>query len=148
MQERTAALKETKELLQNISEAIPDMISVQEYPSRKMIYSNRESYSLNGFSVEELSKMTVEERHNLIHPHDRDQLKKYVERFPFLLNDELATIEYRSRNKQDQLVWLHARGKVFERDEQGNPKSIVNVIQNVTAKKEAEEKISSRRMIC
>lgn len=138
---RTIALNESKELLQNISAAIPDMISVQEYPSRKMIYFNRESYILNGFNVEELSKMTLEERHNLIHPEDRDRLKKYVEGFAFLLNDELATIEYRSKNKQNQWVWLHARGKVFERDEQSNPKSIVNIIQNVNVKKEAEEKI-------
>lgn len=139
---RTIALKESKDLLQNISEAVPDMISVQEYPSRKMIYYNRESYALNGFSVEELSKMTVEERHNLIHPDDKERLKKYVEGFAFLSDNELATIEYRSRNKQNNWIWLHARGKVFERDEQGNPKSIVNVIQNVSSQKDTEEEVA------
>lgn len=54
--ERTIELKESKELLQSITDAIPDMVSVQEYPSRKVIYFNRESYSISGLNADELAK--------------------------------------------------------------------------------------------
>jgi PAS domain-containing protein len=68
--ERTIELKESKELLQSIADAIPDMISVQEYPSRKVIYFNREPYSISGLNADELSKKTIEDRHKLVHPDD------------------------------------------------------------------------------
>ena len=141
--ERTIELKESKELLQNIADAIPDMINVQEYPSRKMIYYNRDPYIVNGLSIEELSKMTVEERHKLIHPEDLQALQKYINSFAGLSNEEIVTVQYRARTKSNNWMWLLARGKVFERDEQGNAKSIVNIIQNVSVQKETEEEIAT-----
>ena len=140
--ERTVELKESKELLQNIADAIPDMINVQEFPSRKMTYYNRDPYEMNGLSIEELSKMTVEERHQLIHHEDLQALQKHINSFAGLSNEEIVTVQYRARTKSNNWMWLLARGKVFERDEQGNVKSIVNVIQNVTAQKEAEDEIA------
>jgi len=73
--QRTTELKESKELLQSIADAIPDMISVQEYPSRKLIYFNREPYSLSGLNADELAKKTLEERHKLVHPEDLGHAK-------------------------------------------------------------------------
>ena len=47
--------------MENIADTMPAMISVQEYPSRKVIYYNREPYSMSGLSVDDLAKMPVEE---------------------------------------------------------------------------------------
>jgi len=75
--ERTIELKESKDLLQNIAETIPDMISVQEYPSRKILYFNQPAFLMSGFDVAEMANMTLEERQALIHPDDIDGLRKY-----------------------------------------------------------------------
>ena len=145
--QRTIELKESKDLLQSIAGAIPDMISVQEYPSRKVIYFNREPYSISGLSADELSKKTIEERHRLVHPEDLGGLQKYADSFATLSNDEIATIEYRVINKLNEWIWLRARGKVFERDEKGNVTKIVAVVQNINAQKKAEEEIAKQHNI-
>ena len=145
--EHTIELKESKELLQSIAEAIPDMISVQEYPSRKVIYHNREPYSISGLNADELSKKTIEDRHKLVHPDDLTGLQEYADSFARLPNNDIITVEYRVKNNLNEWVWLSARGKVFERDEKGNVISIVVVVQNINAQKKVEEQIAKQHDI-
>ncbi len=145
--QRTIELKESKELLQSIADAIPDMISVQEYPSRKVIYFNREPYSISGLNADELSKKSLEDRHKLVHPEDIASLQKYADSFGNLSNDDIATIEYRVLNNLNEWIWLSARGKVFERDEKGNVIKIVAVVQNINAQKKGEEEIAKHHNI-
>ena len=145
--EHTIELKESKELLQSIAEAIPDMISVQEYPSRKVIYHNREPYSTNSLNADELSKKTIEDRHKLVHPEDLPGLQKYADSFATLPNNDIATVEYRVKNNRDEWIWLSARGKVFERDTKGKVISIVVVVQNINAQKIGEEEIAKQHNI-
>ena len=145
--ERTIELKESKELLQSIADAIPDMVSVQEYPSRKVIYFNREPYSLSGLNADDLSKKTIEDRHKLVHPEDIGGLQKYADSFKTLPNDDITTVEYRVKNNVNEWIWLSARGKVFERDEKNNVISIVVVVQNITTQKKGEEEIAKQHNI-
>ena len=140
-------VKESKELLQSIADAIPDMISVQEYPSRKVIYFNREPYSISGLNADELSKKSLEDRHKLVHPEDIAGLQKYADSFGSLSNDDIATIEYRVLNNLNEWIWLSARGKVFERDEKDNVSKIVVVVQNIDAQKKGEEEIAKQHNI-
>jgi len=145
--QRTIELKESKELLQSIAESIPDMISVQEYPSRKIIYFNREPYSISGLNAEELAKKTLDERHKLVHPEDIDGMQRYSDSFKTLPDDNIATNEYRVLNRLNEWIWLRARGKVFGRDEKGNVTSIVVVVQDITAQKKGEEEIEKQHNI-
>src|SRR5678810_405981 len=145
--QRTVELKESRDLLQSIAEAIPDMVSVQEYPSRKIIYFNREPYGISGLNADELAKKTLEERHKLVHPEDIGSMQEYSDSFKTLPNDNIATIEYRVLNRLNEWIWLRARGKVFERDEKGNVISIVVVVQDITAQKKGEEEITKQHNI-
>ena len=145
--QRTIELKESKELLQSIAESIPDMISVQEYPSRKIIYFNREPYSISGLNAEELAKKTLDERHKLVHPEDIDGMQRYSDSFKTLPDDNIATNEYRVLNRLNEWIWLRARGKVFGRDEKGNVTSIVVVVQDITKQKKGEEEIEKQHNI-
>ena len=139
--EKTIELKESKDLLENIADTMPAMISVQEYPSRKVIYYNREPYDISGLGVDDLAKMPVEERHKLVHPDDMPGMQKYAASIAFLSDEDVATFEYRVKSKLKDWIWLRVRSKVFERDEKGNVKSFINVVHNVTAEKEAEVEV-------
>ena len=145
--QRTVELKASKELLQNIADAIPDMISVQEYPSRKVVYFNREPYTISGLNADELSKKTIEDRHRLVHPEDIAGLQKYADTFASLPDNKITTVEYRVKNNMDEWIWVSARGKVFERDEKGNVSKIVVVVQNINAQKKGEEEIAKQHNI-
>ena len=141
VQERTNELKENKDLVESIADTIPDMISVQDYPSRRMIYQNRDAFTRNGFDIDEMQNMTVEERHALIHPDDKAALDKYAKSLEDLSDEDIATLEYRSRQKTKDWVWCRVRTKVLDRDETGKVKRIINIIQNVTSQKKAEEEL-------
>ncbi|HMK18760.1 MAG TPA: ATP-binding protein [Chitinophagaceae bacterium] len=145
--QRTIELKESKELLQSIADAIPDMISVQEYPSRKVVYFNREPYSISGLNPDELSKKTIEDRHKLVHPDDIGGLQEYSDSFANLPDNDITSIEYRVRNDLNEWIWLRVRGKVFERDKKGTVIKIVGVVQNINAQKKGEEEIVKQHSI-
>ena len=47
-------------------------------------------------------------------------------------------IEVRMRRKDGQLVWIHDRGKVVERDEAGSPVRVIGTAMDITARKGSE----------
>jgi PAS domain S-box-containing protein len=138
---RTIELKKSKDLLENVADTMPGMISVQEYPSRKVIYHNREPYSLSGLSVDDLARMSVEERHRLIHPDDIPGMQNYIANIAYLSDKDVATYEYRVKSKLRDWIWVRVRSKVFGRDEKGNVISFINIVHDITAEKEAEAEI-------
>jgi len=85
--------------------------------------------------------MTVEERHALIHPDDKAALGKYAKSIEDLSDEDIATLDYRSRHKMKDWVWCRVRTRVLDRDETGKVKRIINIIQNVTSQKKAEEEL-------
>lgn len=131
-------IKQQNLFINNLTSIFPDMMSVQEYPTRKMIYYNREPFKILGFEIDDLLKMTVEERNGLVHPGDRNELLDYMSSFQNLSNEDFSILEYRAKNKTGDWVWLRARGKVFDRNSDGSVKSILNIIQNITPQKIAE----------
>jgi PAS domain S-box-containing protein len=139
--ERMAELKESKDLLESIAGTLPDMISVQAYPSREILYHNQAAFYANGFDIDAMKKMTVEQRHAMIHPDDINGLRKYVAGLASLSDGDVSIFEYRSKHLTNDWIWCRVRTKVLERDEEHHVKSIVNVIQNITAQKLAEEEL-------
>jgi len=51
------------------------------------------------------------------------------------------TAEYRVRTKSGAWIWIMARGKVVQRDPEGNPLRITGISINITQRKQAEERL-------
>jgi PAS domain S-box-containing protein len=99
---------------------------------------------MNGFDVDAMKKMTVEERHAMVHPDDREGLRKYIAALANLADDYVSTFDYRSKHLTNEWVWCRVRTKVLERDDAQNVKRVVNIIQNITAQKQAEEELQRK----
>src|SRR6185437_15487403 len=129
-------LKENRDFIKIITETIPDMVSVMEYPSQKILYINCTPFNLHGFNADDMINMTTEEkRQHFTHPDDVSALAHYYNSFVTMTDDDLSVVEYRAKNKTSEWGWFRARGKVFERTPDGTVKSILNVVQNITALK-------------
>ncbi|BBN60372.1 sensor domain-containing diguanylate cyclase [Hydrogenovibrio marinus] len=69
-----------------------------------------------------------------VHPDDRAHVIK-------ILNEHIHGLrakydaEYRLKNRNGHYVWVHDRGKVYRRDDQGNPTHAVGMVQNITDQK-------------
>lgn len=123
-----AKVHEQAHFIKRITETVPDLIMVREIPSRQLVYVNEESLLPTEF-----------------HPDHVADIDRYYERFATLEDDQINAVEYRARQKGLQWQWLRVRGKVFQRNDQGEVTHIVQVIQNVTVQREAERQLKESK---
>jgi PAS domain S-box-containing protein len=145
-------LKESNDLLRGIFELSPDLINIQEYPSLKIIYHNHKIFNGFEYSMDEMAVQTAEQRHKLIHPDSLASLKEYYDSFENLFDHDITSCEYRAKGRADEWIWMRARGKVFGRDDSGKVICILNIVQEISEQKMAEQEIKeythfSNRMI-
>lgn len=133
------ALKESRDLLQHITEFIPDIITVQEYPSGRIIYYNRRPFKHSAQEPDTILSMPVDDREMTVYPEYLVGLQQYMASFATLGDNKVNTYEYKVRTEILDPVWIRSRGKVFERDANGNVKRILNILQNITEQRESEK---------
>jgi len=132
-------LKEQTNFIRQVSATIPDMVSVIEIATGNLEFINRESLPVSGFTYEGLKDISREERRNLIHPDHRLAVKEYFSGFLSFTDDNVKTLEYQAKDHTVEWQWFLARGRVFRRNENGIPTHCINVVQNITQYKKAEE---------
>lgn len=81
---------------------------------------------------------------SLLHPDDREEV---LARRDAHLQGKTARyeVEYRLRNKAGGWQWMLSRGKVVERDEQGNALRMIGTITDITRLKEAKAELRRAR---
>ena len=139
-------LKEQLHFISQVTTTLPDMLSVIKLENREVNYANKEPFELNGFNAEELKRMSVEERKNLIHPADQQAMTKYFDSYLTCGETESRHLEYRAWNDKGVWEWYRVRGKVFKRDENGVATHCVNIVQNINAWKKAEEEVITLKL--
>jgi PAS domain S-box-containing protein len=98
---------------------------------------NRRWAELRGYQPEEISSR-VESWSKGVHPDDWPTVQNLV-RDCFDGMNPYFECEYRVATKSGEWLWVLDRGKVFARDEHGNPARMVGTELDVTARKRAEE---------
>jgi PAS domain S-box-containing protein len=134
-------LEEQAYFIKNITEMMPDVLSVVELPSRKILYTNRDTVTSPGFEPDQINKIADEEHVNFYHPEDLPAIQAFYQRFKQLSDREENKLEYRHKSKEGNWIQLSLRGQVFRRDEDGNPVQALFVGQDVSAQKKAEQEI-------
>lgn len=135
------AYNEQTHLFSNILETVPGLISVINLSTFDIEYINR-NFS---FRLDERIPAPKDTARQLIHPDDGDALKGYIRNFLTADDQKVSTIEYRAKSDSGEWEWFRAHGKVFKRNEQGNPTHSVNVAQSIHAAKMAEEESARMR---
>jgi|GEM_PF-1587518 len=121
-------VNEQAHFIKRITETVPDLLVVREIPSRQLVYVNEEALLLTEF-----------------HPDHVADVDRYYERFATLEDEEVNAVECQARQKGQDWQWFRVRGKVFQRNDLGEPTHIVNVIQNMTLQREAERQLKESR---
>lgn len=106
---------------------------------QNIIYRNKIWNEMIGLEAED-TKESPENWFSLIHPDYRDRIKNSI--IACLQGKiEFFNEEYPLKHCDGRWIWVHARGKVIERDERGNPIWYAGVIFDVTDKKLSDEKL-------
>jgi PAS domain S-box-containing protein/diguanylate cyclase (GGDEF)-like protein len=106
-------------------------------PDGRFIDANPAYERMSGYTVEELVEMSP---FDLIHPDD-------VDRMEGLMLDLIAgrrdssDVEARAHRKDGGLIWTHAT-TTMQSDSQGVPQFSITMLEDITERKEAEEKLT------
>ena len=94
---------------------------------------------LLGYEPEELHPVTVDTWKEFTHPEDyKSAWEALTEHFAG--RSDIYHAEFRMRHKNGSWIWVFDRGKLMERDEEGNPKRMVGIHVDITRRKTAEIK--------
>jgi len=94
---------------------------------------------LRGYRPEEI-RGHVDSWTSGVHPEDLPRVKQVLEDH-FRGRREEYEIEHRVRTKSGQWIWILDVGRVFTRDERGEPVRMVGVELDITSRKRAEEQL-------
>ena len=134
----------SRERLQLALDAARDGVWDWDIASGKMVYS--ESWAgMLGYPLSEISDGTHTWR-SLIHPHDLVRAQTLVDTHLQGLVPGYE-IEVRLRHRRGHYIWVLDRGRVVERDEQGNPLRMTGTHRDITARKEAEIALEVRNQV-
>lgn len=113
-------------------------------PTGETIFNERWAGML-GYTLAELEPTTIDTWKRLILPTDFIIAEAHLARH-FAGETEFYEFEGRMRHKDGRIVWVLDRGKVIERDGQGKPLRMFGTHQDITDRKELEEKL--RKLSC
>ena len=108
--------------------------------TRHFLRVNAAYCAITGYSEAELLNLTVDA---LNHPSDRDRDQR---RYLNFLNQDISDFQSEKRyvRKDGSIVWVLVTGNVI-RNAEGQPLRLVAVIQDITARRQAEEQLQESR---
>jgi PAS domain S-box-containing protein len=140
--------REKSDRLSRVQETVPDMISVTNMLTREFDFLNGEIFRRHGFDPEKMKAWTPMDHFERIHTDDRVALFNYFQSLVKAGDEDEITVEYRAKDDQGVVKWFLARGRVFERNTEGIPTHVLNVISDITERKLREiETLRSKEMI-
>jgi len=134
-------LVETKQLLEKITAAAPQIIAVSDLSKGTNIYQNRSILEMLGYSVNEIRIIIKKEKNiykYLIHPDDVNIIHAFDKEMDLFVDNKNYEIEYRLKDNRNNWQWIRRVCRVFQRDEKGTPSHIVSIFENINESKKAE----------
>lgn len=138
---RTAELVSSQRFNEKIVSTVPDLIYIFDVGQGRNIYISQAAGSLTGYSAEEMQTILDHLPLPNIHPSDLKAVCANQERMCHVPDGELIEQTYRIRHRSGQWIWVHTRESVFARDPNGQVIQVFGVAQNVTLRKQAEDKL-------
>jgi len=103
--------------------------------NQNIIFTNQALDKMLGYEKGELEGVNID---NLLHPDDIPLSTKYITEQ--MLKNSGIRVERRYLTKQNKPIWVDISGSIIN-DKEGNPKFFVGVVNDITDKKNAEDKL-------
>lgn len=100
------------------------------------VHFNDRWANMLGYSIDEIEPH-VNSWEKLLHPEDMEEVERKLEKH-LKGNAEIYFTEHRLKTKEGTWKWIADKGKVVERDQQGNPLRVAGTHQDISERKKAE----------
>jgi len=134
-----AELRRQQQFVQNVVDADPGMLYVVSVPDRRIVWTNGRAMSALGYSSDEIQALDLAGWLAMTHPDETANLEMAFQQASMLLDGEVLDREHRLRHADGSWRWFRNRLVVSGRDEDGQPDRLLGVLEDVTARKQAED---------
>ena len=135
-------LKKSEIFNSTLLQSTPDLIYLYDIIKHKNIYSNEGITKILGYSVKEVQDMGEKVLSNLMHPNDyNNYLNTILPAYNEMEDNALIENDFRLKCKNGSWNWVHSKESIFNRLENGKPKTIFGIISDITEQKRINEKI-------
>jgi PAS domain S-box-containing protein len=138
--EQARQLREAKERLARVLEGSNDGHWEWDIPTGRADFSDRWAEIL-GYRRSELAP-DLSTWQGMVHPDDREEARRSQKRIARGEMDRYE-VDRRLRHKDGHWVWVHVRGKVVERDADGQPVRMAGTYTDISARKASEEALAA-----
>jgi len=125
-------LEEKNKLIERILHTNPNTIYIYSLITGETKFISQNVYYYLGYTDEELISLKNYIGSMLIHPEDREKLRRNIEKIKNLKDGEIVVSEHRVKHKEGDWIWLMTFESVFKRDENGNPIEVIGSSIDIT----------------
>ncbi len=136
------SLREKTELLERTLEATTEGIWTYNIQTNELEVSHR-SYILLGYDPYEFPADIISWR-KIIHPDDLSLMSDIIDNLKE--SSEAHKNAFRIRHKSGDYCWIRTRVKVVERDKYGNPVLVIGNHDDITQRKQAEDRVKNQNL--
>ncbi|PZO44233.1 MAG: hypothetical protein DCF19_03265 [Pseudanabaena frigida] len=133
--------QESQKFIQKIADASPNILYLYNVQEQRNIYSNREIYSILGYTPQEIQEMGGDFFQRLMHPDDFVRVPNNLELIYNSPDGEIIGMEYRMQNSNGEWRWLYSRSSIFSRDDRGRVLLTIGTAEDITDRKRSEEEL-------
>jgi diguanylate cyclase (GGDEF)-like protein/PAS domain S-box-containing protein len=134
-------LQKSRNFVERIAATTPGVLYVFDIASMRTVFSNKEVIAVLGYKPEEMlsfERLTTQ----VVHPDDQPMITAHYESMRQAGDGEIRRLEYRARHADGRWIWLSGRETAFERGPDGTVAQVVGILQDITARKAAQEKLA------
>ncbi|KIT17062.1 sensor histidine kinase [Jannaschia aquimarina] len=135
------AEQDPEHFLERIATVAPAILYVFDLETMENVWVNRSLFAYLGHSEADIRAMGDGIMSDLMHPDDYARFPAHIDVLKALNTDGTAKFEYRMRTKDGRWVWLHSHEAPYQRAEDGTVRRIVGSAHDITAIKEASERV-------
>lgn len=122
----------------NLVEHLPAIVYLSK--ESRLIYMSPQVEQILGYTQDEFL-VSPTKQHEIVHPLD---LPGVLQTFSERESNQPINLEYRAYRKDGRMIWVHDESNLIL-DEAGNPDYVQGIIQDITARVEAEQAILESR---
>jgi PAS domain S-box-containing protein len=142
-------LEESRRWFKGMTEATPDVVSVYDVVADRVVYANRETLHVLGYTPQELGAMGEGVIERIVHPEELEDVRGFygalgrmesgsdLSSRPSLVDERT----YRVRHRSGAWRWVHARAVPFRMREDGRVREVLIVARDITEFKRAEAEL-------
>ncbi len=140
-----AELKTGMEYIRRIVNSVPALMYIYDLEKKKDVFINHEISNVLGYAPHDLENMDPRLLEKVLHPEDRQKVRRFFQDISDARDSEVRDIEYRVSGADGQWRWLHSRITPFTRNAQGRVTQVLGYALNISRLKQTEAELETAR---